>query len=108
VTPQFWRPPNGVLSGAGLVAAAAFHLTPVLWTADGRDWDAAATPESIRARIGRRLGPGGVVLLHDSDVTSAPGSWRAALEALPGIVADCRAAGWSVGPLREHGPPGRR
>jgi peptidoglycan/xylan/chitin deacetylase (PgdA/CDA1 family) len=102
-TPRYWRPPNGVISGAGLFAARRLGLAPVLWTADGRDWDASATPESIAARIGQQLTPGGVVLLHDSDITSAPDSWRAALGALPRIVEQCRAAGWTVGPLGEHG-----
>jgi peptidoglycan/xylan/chitin deacetylase (PgdA/CDA1 family) len=103
-TPRFWRPPNGVLSGAGLLAARRLALTPVLWTADGRDWAASATPQSVAVRIAGGLAPGGVVLLHDSDITSAPGSWRAALGALPEIVATCRARGWTVGPLCEHGP----
>jgi peptidoglycan/xylan/chitin deacetylase (PgdA/CDA1 family) len=101
-TPRFWRPPNGVLSGAGLLAARRLGLVPVLWTSDGRDWAADATAQSIRERVGRQLRAGGVVLLHDSDITSAPGSWRAGLGALPGIVGQCRAAGWSVGPLRDH------
>jgi hypothetical protein len=53
------------------------------------------------------LGPGGCVLLHDSDCTSAPGSWQSALGALP-ILADAFAErGLSVGPLREHGVWGR-
>ncbi|MEA2938572.1 MAG: hypothetical protein QOC56_2076, partial [Alphaproteobacteria bacterium] len=38
-----------------------------------------------------------------SDCTSAPRAWVAALRALPGIVADCRALGATVGPLAEHG-----
>jgi peptidoglycan/xylan/chitin deacetylase (PgdA/CDA1 family) len=101
-TPRFWRPPNGVLSGAGLLAARRHALTPVLWTADGRDWEPTATAETVVRRVQGQLRPGGVVLLHDSDITSAPGSWRAALGALPSIVDGCRAAGWSVGPLRDH------
>ena len=48
-------------------------------------------------------GGGATVLLHDSDHTSAPGCWRAALGALPELVARCRTAGLRVGPLREHG-----
>jgi peptidoglycan/xylan/chitin deacetylase (PgdA/CDA1 family) len=106
-TPRFWRPPNGVISGAGLYAARRHSLTPVLWTADGRDWDATATPTSIQDRIARQLRAGGVVLLHDSDITSVPDSWRNALGALPGIVEHCHAAGWSVGPLRDHVSPTR-
>jgi Predicted xylanase/chitin deacetylase len=101
-TPRYWRPPNGVLSGAGLTAALRLRLVPVLWTADGLDWQARATPDSVLGRLTARLGAGGTVLLHDSDVTSAPGSWRAALGALPGLVEHCRGHGWGVGPLREH------
>ena len=102
VRPRFWRPPNGVLSGAGFLAAWRLGLQPVLWTADGADWAASATAASIESRIAGRLTRGGTVLLHDSDVTSAPGSWRAALAALPAVVARCREQGWDVGPLREH------
>lgn len=106
-TPRFWRPPNGILSGAGLVAAARERLRPVLWTADGRDWRADATPSSIAGRIAAQLDAGGVVVLHDSDVTSAPGSWRAVVDALPTIVAHCQARGWAIGPLTEHFRAGR-
>jgi peptidoglycan/xylan/chitin deacetylase (PgdA/CDA1 family) len=100
--PQFWRPPNGIISGAGLFAAHRLGLTPVLWTADGRDWDASATPASVVTRIRHRLHAGGVILLHDSDITSAANSWQAALGAVPDLVTACRARGWTVGPLREH------
>lgn len=100
--PRFWRPPNGVLTGAGLLAARRLDLQPVLWTADGRDWRADATGTSIVTRIERRLTAGGTVLLHDSDVTSAPGCWRATLDALPSLVELIHRRGWTVGPLREH------
>lgn len=103
VRPRYWRPPNGIVSGAGFWAAHRAGLRPVLWTADGRDWAADATAASIVDRVTARLEPGGVVLLHDSDVTSAAGSWRAALAALPDLIARCRSAGWAVGPLGEHG-----
>ena len=41
----------------------------------------------------------------DSDVTSAPGAWKSSLGALPNVVAVCRSAGLTVGPLRDHGIP---
>lgn len=104
VTPRFTRPPNGVVTGAGLLAARSLGLRTVLWTADGRDWSAEATPDSVATRIRKRLGPGGVVLLHDSDITSAPGSWHAALGALPPLAELCAARGWPLGPLAEHRP----
>jgi peptidoglycan/xylan/chitin deacetylase (PgdA/CDA1 family) len=100
--PRHWRPPNGILSGAGLLGAATHGLRPVLWTADGQDWRADATPTSIRARVTRQLDAGGVVLLHDSDITSASGSWRAVVEAIPSLVEHCAARGWPIGPLRDH------
>jgi hypothetical protein len=57
----------------------------------------------VARTVGRGLRPGGTVLLHDSDCTSAPGAWRAALGALPRL-ADAVAAhgGLTVGPLAEH------
>ena len=101
-TPRFWRPPNGIITGAGLLAASQLGLTPVLWTDDGHDWSAGATTDTIAARVTTGLTPGAVVLLHDSDITSAPDSWRRTLDALPRIVAHCRSLDWSIGPLREH------
>jgi len=101
--PRFWRPPNGIPTGAGLLAARRLGLRPVLWTADGLDWRRDATADSIRDRVVGRLGPGGVVLLHDSDALCVLGSWRRALDAVPGIVGYCHDQGWAVGPLGEHG-----
>lgn len=102
VPPTRWRPPYGVLSASSLRAARACALTPVLWTTWGRDWERGATSTSVRAAVARRLGPGATVLLHDSDCTSTPGSWRATLAALPAIVQDVRALGLVPGPLSEH------
>jgi hypothetical protein len=51
----------------------------------------------------RQLRGGGTVLLHDSDCTSAPNSWRVTVEALPGLLERCRDLGLCVGPLGEHG-----
>jgi hypothetical protein len=62
----------------------------------------------VRATVAADLRPGGTILLHDTDHASAPGSWRAALGALPDLVADCRAAGLTVGPLAAHGVGGTR
>lgn len=99
---RFWRPPNGIPTTSGLLAARRLGLRPVLWSVDGHDWAASATPGSIAARVIRGLAPGSVVLLHDSDVTSAAGSWERMLAALPGIVAHCRDRGWPIGPLSSH------
>jgi peptidoglycan-N-acetylglucosamine deacetylase len=101
--PRWYRPPYGVLSAEALAAARRHRLRPVLWTAWGRDWTARATPASVLAALAPGLRGGATLLLHDCDHTSAPGSWRSALGALPQIVGRCRAAGLRVGPLCEHG-----
>ena len=104
VEPLWFRPPYGTLSTPALLAARRAGLRTVLWTAWGRDWRAEATPQSIVDDVTRTLAPGGTILLHDSDCTSAPGSWRNTLAALP-LLADALAerGDVAVGPLRAHG-----
>jgi peptidoglycan/xylan/chitin deacetylase (PgdA/CDA1 family) len=99
---RWWRPPYGVLTSSSLASAYRLGLTPVLWTAWGKDWTADATATSVRATVTRDLRPGGTILLHDSDCTSAAGSSRATLAALPDLIAHIRARRLGVGPLREH------
>jgi peptidoglycan/xylan/chitin deacetylase (PgdA/CDA1 family) len=101
--PRWFRPPFGTLSGAGIVAARRLGLRPVLWSAWGRDWTPEATAESVFAELARDLRPGVTVLLHDSDCASAPGSWRAALGALPKLADHLAERGLKPGPLAEHG-----
>ncbi len=101
--PMFFRPPYGALTAAGLRAAASVGLTPVLWTAWGRDWTARADAASVLAQVTSGAVAGGTVLLHDSDCTSAPGAWHSAHQALPDLLAWCRRRGLDVGKLAEHG-----
>ncbi|MFK0119625.1 polysaccharide deacetylase family protein [Streptomyces sp. NPDC090994] len=101
--PYWYRPPYGILTTGRWTAARRAGLRPVLWTAWGKDWRRDATPASVRRTAAADLRGGGTLLLHDSDHASAPGSWRATLGALPAVVADCRAAGLTVGPLAGHG-----
>jgi len=103
--PRYFRPPYGALTAADLRACRRLQLQPVLWTAWGRDWESTATPATVLHRVLRDLHGGGTVLLHDSDCTSAPGSWRSALGALPGLAARCRELGLGLGPLAEHRLP---
>jgi peptidoglycan/xylan/chitin deacetylase (PgdA/CDA1 family) len=103
--PVFFRPPYGVLSTGAVAAARRTGLRPVLWTAWGRDWEECATPDSVLATVGKDLTGGGTVLLHDSDCTSAPLSWRSALGALPRLLEQCAERDLRVGPLAEHFTP---
>ena len=107
--PAWFRPPYGVMTAATTAATRRLGLRPVLWTAWGEDWTAQATPESVYRTVLADLHGGGTILLHDSDVTSVPGSWRATLGAVPRLVQRCQERGLLVGRLAEHGvPAGRR
>ncbi|MFJ9539160.1 polysaccharide deacetylase family protein [Streptomyces sp. NPDC101225] len=101
--PVLFRPPYGVMTTAAHLACRRLDLTPVLWTCWGADWRKRATPRSVENTVLRDLRGGGTILLHDSDCTSATGSWRTTLRALPRILDTCQEQGWTVGPLREHG-----
>jgi peptidoglycan/xylan/chitin deacetylase (PgdA/CDA1 family) len=103
VNPWLFRPPYGVLSTAALISARRLGLTPVLWSAWGREWAPGSTPASVHATLAGGLDGGATVLLHDSDCTSPAGSWRAALGALPRLLDECEQRGLQVGPLGEHG-----
>lgn len=106
VEPSWWRPPYGVLSGPALLAARKLNLRPVLWSAWGRDWRADATAESVVTDLLASPLPAGTLLLHDSDVASAPGSWRTTVPALPLLADRIASAGLRVGSLRDHGVAG--
>lgn len=101
--PRWFRPPYGAVSSSSLYAAHRHDLQTVLWTTWGRDWRADADARSVAATVEATRRPGATVLLHDSDVTSAPGAWRSALGALPLLAERWEAAGLRVGPLAEHG-----
>jgi peptidoglycan-N-acetylglucosamine deacetylase len=82
-----YRPPYGVLNASALRIARANGWRTLLWTHFGKDWEARATPESIATRVTRGAGEGSVLLLHDADDYSAPGSWRRTAAALPRVLA---------------------
>jgi peptidoglycan/xylan/chitin deacetylase (PgdA/CDA1 family) len=100
--PLWWRPPYGVLSGPALVAARGLGVRPVLWSAWGRDWRSAATGESVVADLERGEVDGGMLLLHDSDLTSDPGAWRSTVAALPLLAERLGAGGLAVRTVGEH------
>jgi peptidoglycan/xylan/chitin deacetylase (PgdA/CDA1 family) len=84
-TPVLYRPPYGVFS-LGALRHVRLHWQPLLWSRWGRDWRARATPEDVAAHATQDLAMGDVVLLHDADHYSSPGSWRITAAALPIIL----------------------
>jgi peptidoglycan/xylan/chitin deacetylase (PgdA/CDA1 family) len=90
---ELYRPPYGIFNLAALQHARRSGWRPLLWTHWGRDWERRATPASIAARASSGLAPGSVVLLHDADDYSSPGSWRRTLGALPLLLNRIEEAG---------------
>jgi peptidoglycan-N-acetylglucosamine deacetylase len=87
LAPTLYRPPYGVLNASALRLANARGWRTLLWSHWGRDWEQRATPESIAALVTEGAGEGSVLLLHDADDYSAPGSWRRTVGALPQVLA---------------------
>jgi peptidoglycan-N-acetylglucosamine deacetylase len=84
------RPPYGLYSPAGLDAARARGLKPILWSRWGKDWRRLTTPERIAVRATRDLHPGDVILLHDADFYSSRGSHERTAKALELIVRELK------------------
>ncbi len=92
-SPVLYRPPYGVFSSGALALVRRLGYRPLLWSTWGRDWERRATPAAIARRATRRLAPGDVVLLHDSDAYSSAGSWMKTAAALPSVLAAVAATG---------------
>jgi len=101
VRPRWFRPPYGVLTGGTLRAARHRSLTPVLWTAWGRDWE-PSTPERVVEHLRPGLRSGAILLLHDGVGTGAPDAWRTTAAALPLLATELARRGLAVRPLRDH------
>jgi peptidoglycan/xylan/chitin deacetylase (PgdA/CDA1 family) len=87
--PPVWhRPPYGIYSQAGLLAARAAGMRPLLWSRWGKDWRKLTTPSRIASRVLHGVLPGDVILLHDADFYSANNSHRRTAAALGLVLAE--------------------
>lgn len=100
-TPTLYRPPYGVFS-SGALRYVRRRWQPLLWSRWGRDWRARATPSGVAALASRGLTLGDVVLLHDADHYSSPGSWKITAAALPSILDEVELLGATTVPARFH------
>jgi peptidoglycan/xylan/chitin deacetylase (PgdA/CDA1 family) len=83
--PALYRPPYGIFTLPGL-ALARRRWRPLLWSAWGRDWRRRTSAAEIARLATRDLTPGDVILLHDADWYSAPGSHRRTAAAVPLVL----------------------
>jgi peptidoglycan/xylan/chitin deacetylase (PgdA/CDA1 family) len=93
VQPTAYRPPYGIFSAAGMAIVRRRGLRSLLWSRWGHDWRAGTTANAIATEVSSRLAGGDVLLLHDADHYSAPGSWQRTVAALPQILTAVEAAG---------------
>jgi peptidoglycan/xylan/chitin deacetylase (PgdA/CDA1 family) len=85
-SPALYRPPYGIFTPAGLALARSKGWRPLLWSKWGRDWRANTSAEEIARLATRDLAAGDVVLLHDADWYSKPGSHRRTAAAVPRVL----------------------
>ncbi len=94
------RPPYGIYSGTALRTVRQRGWRPVLWSRWGRDWRGRATARSIARLATGSARDGDIVLLHDADYYSAPGSWVRTVAALPIILEELGGRGLKTASLR--------
>lgn len=94
-----YRPPYGKQTPASWVAARRAGLEVVVWTADAADWVDRPAAE-VAATAAARLGPGGILLLHERVEPGPDGepvstSFDRA-EMAERVLDDVSARGWSA------------
>lgn len=100
ISPSAFRAPHGYRSPFLGGIAREMGFTVFGWTFGVFD-TARPGSDEIRRRVGSRLRPGAIVLLHDGDGYDPEGDRMQTAEALPGIIQDARDAGYEFGALSE-------
>jgi peptidoglycan-N-acetylglucosamine deacetylase len=93
--PRFYRPPYGRFSEASFEACLKLRLEPVYWSAWGMDWETISA-QRIADLVGRDLGDGVIVLLHDSPRYAERDSALPTAEALPALAQRAHEAGLAL------------
>ncbi len=98
--PRTFRAPHGFRNPWVVPAAARLGYRVFGWSFGV--WDTARPgPEEIRRRMRAKIRPGAILLLHDGDGYDPRGDRLQTAAALPGIIADARAAGYTFRPLAD-------
>jgi peptidoglycan/xylan/chitin deacetylase (PgdA/CDA1 family) len=95
----WYRPPFGASSPVLASLCAELGLRIAYWSAWGQDWEPDPAPEIARLVL-RDLGPGAVVLLHDSALYAQREDPRPTVEAIPLIARAAREMGLDLVSLR--------
>ncbi len=103
IEPRWYRPPYGQITAGTVRAVRKRGVELVHWSAWGREWD-EPNGDAVAARVIEGLEPGAIVLLHDSDVDSPPGTVDRMLEALGPISDALELRGLSTATLSDLVP----
>lgn len=98
-TIRLFRPPYGVFNSASWAEAGRQGWLRVLWSRWGKDWEARATADSICSLALKGISGGDIILLHDAERYSAPGSWHQTLAAVGPLVNSLRRMGLEPVPV---------
>ena len=97
-----YRPPYGIFTLPGLAQVRRAGLRPLLWSKWGLDWRAKLSPRQLARIATRGIGDGDVILLHDADWYSRPGSHRITAASVELILQELERRGLAtVTPPRE-------
>jgi len=96
--PRFFRAPWGMTNLAVFPVLRRLSTPCVFWTVqpEGRR---PADPELQLRRVTERVKPGAILDLHDAD--GVPGAGTRIVQALPGLIAAVRRAGYTLAGLRD-------
>ena len=100
LSPRAFRAPHGHRSPFLMSTIVDMSYTVFGWTFGVFD-TARPGVEEIRRRVRKRLRKGAIVLLHDGDGYDPEGDRLQTAQALPGIIADARNAGYEFASLTE-------
>lgn len=93
--PRFFRAPFGIRSPLLDPALCSIPVRYVSWTRRGFDCT-SRSPDNVLRRITRGLGPGDILLLHDTAASRTPAGVPIVLEVLPQLLEQIDAAGLQV------------
>ncbi len=98
IAPRVFRAPHGYRNPFVGVQTRRLGYQTIGWTFGVWDSDRPGA-DQIRARTRKHLRAGAIILLHDGDGYDPHGDRRQTAEALPGIIQDARALGYTFRPL---------
>jgi|WetSurMetagenome_2_1015567.scaffolds.fasta_scaffold01661_9 peptidoglycan-N-acetylglucosamine deacetylase len=100
VTPEYFRPPHGWRSPWMMSLAKQDHYTVVTWTVSPDDWQKVSAA-TIEQRVLSRTGAGSIILLHDGIETKVNPQRANTVTALPEIIRELKARGYTFVTLPE-------